>query len=87
MSTIKIVMENFDVLKQISAGIYELFGPQCEVVIYDFSDLERSIVHMEGNVSGRSLGVQQLTSCFRKSGRAQPTRMSIITKPRCRMAD
>lgn len=56
MSIIKIVMENFDVLKQISAGIYELFGPQCEVVIYDFSDLERSIVHMEGNVSGRSLG-------------------------------
>jgi predicted transcriptional regulator YheO len=49
-------MKNLDVLKQIAVGIHELFGPQCEVVIHDFADLERSIIHLEGNITGRSVG-------------------------------
>ncbi len=46
----------FALLKQISVGIARLFTPHCEVVIHDFSDLERSIIHMEGNISGRKVG-------------------------------
>ena len=33
-------MENLALLKQIAAGIQNLLGDQCEVVIHDFSDLE-----------------------------------------------
>lgn len=46
----------FALLKRISAGIAKLFAPHCEVVIHDFSDLERSIIHIEGNISGRKVG-------------------------------
>jgi predicted transcriptional regulator YheO len=49
-------MHNLDELKRIAAGIQRLFGPLCEVVIHDFTDLEQSIVHLEGNVTGRSVG-------------------------------
>jgi len=46
----------FALLKQLSVGIAKLFAPHCEVVLHDFSDLERSIVHIEGNISGRKVG-------------------------------
>ncbi len=46
----------FALLKQFSVGIAKLFAPHCEVVLHDFSDLERSIVHIEGNISGRKVG-------------------------------
>lgn len=50
------MMKNLDLLKQIAVGIHKLFGNYSEVVIHDFSDLEHSIIHMEGNISGRSIG-------------------------------
>ena len=61
MSTVKPIdatdkEATFGLLKQISVGIAKLFAPHCEVVIHDFSDLERSIIHMEGNISGRKVG-------------------------------
>ena len=46
----------FALLKRISLGIAKLFAPHCEVVIHDFTDLERSIIHIEGNISGRKVG-------------------------------
>ena len=46
----------FALLKRISLGIAKLFAPNCEVVIHDFRDLERSIIHIEGNISGRKVG-------------------------------
>ena len=46
----------FALLKQISLGITKLFAPHCEVVIHDFSDLECSIIHIDGNISGRKVG-------------------------------
>lgn len=46
----------FALLKRISVGIAKLYTPHCEVVIHDFSDLERSIIHIEGNISGRKVG-------------------------------
>ncbi|MCY3832726.1 MAG: PAS domain-containing protein [Chloroflexi bacterium] len=46
----------FALLKRMSVGIAKLFAPHCEVVIHDFSDLECSIIHIEGNISGRKVG-------------------------------
>ncbi len=46
----------FVLLKQLSLALHKLFAPFCEVVIHDFSDLEHSIVHLDGNVTNRSLG-------------------------------
>ena len=47
---------SFALLKQLSVGIAKLFAPHCEVVIHDFSDLEHSIIHIDGNISGRRVG-------------------------------
>ena len=49
-------MQHLALLKQLAVGIRKLYGSQCEVVIHDFTDLEHSIVHMEGNITGRSIG-------------------------------
>lgn len=46
----------FALLQRLATAICKLFGPQCEVVIHDFADFEHSIVHIEGNVSNRSVG-------------------------------
>jgi len=46
----------FDTLGRVAAMIQQLLGASCEVVLHDFADLEHSIVCIEGNVSGRSLG-------------------------------
>lgn len=43
-------------LKAFAQGIVETFGPCCEVVIHDFTDLEHSIVWIEGNVTNRRIG-------------------------------
>ena len=61
MSTVKSIElsdkeATFALLKQISLGIAKLFTPYCEVVIHDFSDLECSIIHIDGNISGRKVG-------------------------------
>jgi predicted transcriptional regulator YheO len=46
----------FNLLRQIATGIERLFASHCEVVIHDFSDLEHSIVHLQGSLSDRSIG-------------------------------
>jgi predicted transcriptional regulator YheO len=43
-------------LRQIAESIERLFTPFCEVIVHDFTDLEHSIIHMEGALSGRSIG-------------------------------
>ncbi|MDW8173878.1 MAG: PAS domain-containing protein [Anaerolineae bacterium] len=61
-------MRNLEELRQIAIGIQKLFGASCEVVIHDFTDLEHSIVHIEGNVTGRSIGgaaTDLLLACVR----------------------
>jgi predicted transcriptional regulator YheO len=62
------MMHNLEELQQIAVGIQKLFGASCEVVIHDFSDLEHSIVHIEGTVTGRSVGgaaTDLLLACVR----------------------
>jgi predicted transcriptional regulator YheO len=48
--------EIFGVLKDIGLAIRALLGEGCEVVIHDTRDLERSIVWIDGEVTGRSVG-------------------------------
>lgn len=43
-------------LKNLSRSIISVFGDRCEVAIHDFSDLKRSLVHIEGSISKRLVG-------------------------------
>src|SRR5699024_7013038 len=33
-----------------------MFGQRCEVAVHDFSDLQRSLIHIAGNVTSRKIG-------------------------------
>ncbi|RUM34816.1 MAG: transcriptional regulator [Desulfobulbus sp.] len=46
----------FSNLQNIADGIHALFGPNCEVVIHDLDDLQKSLVYMKGDVTGRKPG-------------------------------
>lgn len=46
----------FSALREIAKGIVTLFPGFCEVVIHDLTDLEHSVVHIEGNVTNRAVG-------------------------------
>ncbi|HIP40064.1 MAG TPA: transcriptional regulator [Desulfocapsa sulfexigens] len=46
----------FQNLRQIADAIHALFGPNCEIVIHDLSDLQKSLVYMKGDVTGRKVG-------------------------------
>jgi predicted transcriptional regulator YheO len=36
--------------------LVKMFGPRCEVAIHDFSNLEQSLIHLAGSVTGRNIG-------------------------------
>ena len=46
----------FDLLKDVGLALSSMLGRCCEVVIHDTSDLEHSIVWIEGDVTGREVG-------------------------------
>jgi predicted transcriptional regulator YheO len=46
----------YETLKRAAVAIESLFHPLCEVVIHDFTDLDHSIIHIQGNVTNRSVG-------------------------------
>ena len=48
--------KNLETLKRIAKGIAGVFGNRCEVVIHDFSDITRSVIHIEGTVTKRQAG-------------------------------
>jgi predicted transcriptional regulator YheO len=48
--------EAFSMCRQLAVGLRRLLDPYCEVVVHDFSDLEHSIVCLEGNITGRAIG-------------------------------
>lgn len=48
--------EVFDLLKNIGLALTSMLGKPCEVVVHDTSDLERSIVWTDGDVTGRKIG-------------------------------
>ncbi len=43
-------------IRQILPGLAKTFGPGCEFVLHDFTDVRHSLVAIEGNVTNRSLG-------------------------------
>ena len=48
--------KNLIFLKQLAKGISAILGDRCECVIHDFTDITKSVIHMEGNVTDRSVG-------------------------------
>ena len=46
----------FDNFKRIAAVTVQTLGRNCEVAIHDFSQLPHSLVHIEGNVTRRTVG-------------------------------
>jgi predicted transcriptional regulator YheO len=48
--------EVFDLLKDVGLALTSMLGRCCEVVIHDTTDLEHSIVWIEGDVTGRRVG-------------------------------
>lgn len=67
-------MQKLDELIQIAVGVQKLFGSSCEVVIHDFQNLDHSIVHIEGNVTGRTIGgvaTDLLLACVRNDNTAK----------------
>jgi predicted transcriptional regulator YheO len=45
-----------ELLQRLAAGIVGVFGDRCEVVIHDFSDMDASVAHIEGDVTHRLVG-------------------------------
>jgi predicted transcriptional regulator YheO len=54
-------------MSQLARGMRILFDPFCEVVVHDFADLEHSIVCLEGNITGRSIGGAATDLLFEKA--------------------
>src|SRR5699024_7736465 len=46
----------FDHAIRIADMMAHLFGPKCEVAVHDFTDLQRSLIHIAGNVTKREIG-------------------------------
>ncbi|MDN5352990.1 MAG: hypothetical protein PWQ12_1911 [Clostridiales bacterium] len=56
-----------EILIPIAKGIAETFGSNCEVVVHDFSNMERSIVAIfNGHVTGRDLETKMTESILKK---------------------
>ena len=45
-----------DILQRMAEAVVAVVGPHCEMVIYDFDDLEHAVVAVVGNVTGRRPG-------------------------------
>lgn len=61
-------------LSAIAEGVCAVMGEWCEVVIHDLRDLEHSIVHISGDVTGRQVGghLTDLGLANIRSGRTEP---------------
>jgi predicted transcriptional regulator YheO len=46
----------FDTIKKMADSIVMAFGKNCEIVVHDFSCLDKSIIHVAGDVTGRKSG-------------------------------
>jgi predicted transcriptional regulator YheO len=46
----------FNILKQLADAVVKTFGRSCEVAVHDFSDLNKSLVYLAGDVTGRKQG-------------------------------
>ena len=46
----------FNMLSQMADAMVKTFGRSCEVAVHDFSNLNKSLVYLAGNVTGRKQG-------------------------------
>ncbi|MFU0789647.1 helix-turn-helix transcriptional regulator [Cerasibacillus sp. JNUCC 74] len=46
----------FDLAIRTADMIVKMFGDRCEVAVHDFTDLQHSLIHLAGNVTGRKIG-------------------------------
>jgi len=46
----------FDTIKKMADSIVMSLGKNCEIVVHDFSSLDKSIIHVAGDVTGRKPG-------------------------------
>ncbi|API92089.1 PAS domain-containing protein [Virgibacillus pantothenticus] len=46
----------FDLAMRTADMIVNMFGDRCEVAVHDFSDLQHSLIHIAGNITGRKIG-------------------------------
>lgn len=46
----------FDFAIRTADMLVKMFGPHCEVGVHDFADFKKSLIHLAGNVTGRSIG-------------------------------
>lgn len=63
----------FENLKGVARTVVRTFGRNCEIALHDFQDLEHSLVHLEGTVTGRKLGApitNLVIKAWRKDGDA-----------------
>ncbi len=63
----------FENMKQIARTVVRTFGRNCEIALHDFQDLEHSLIHLEGTITGRKLGApitNLVIKAWRKEGDA-----------------
>lgn len=65
----------FENAKREANMIARAFGANCEAVVHDFTDLEHSVVHVEGNVTNRAIGAP-VTDLVVKTLRAGGSRVA-----------
>lgn len=46
----------FDTAKRLADALSTSLGKKCEVVVHDFADLSSSLIHIAGNMTGRTIG-------------------------------
>jgi predicted transcriptional regulator YheO len=79
----------FQNLKQIADATHALFGKNCEVVIHDLANLQKSLVYMKGDVTGRKVGapatdlLAKLIQQSPENGNHQHNYKSVTADGRC----
>ncbi|HEY3247516.1 MAG TPA: PAS domain-containing protein [bacterium] len=76
----------FEFLKPIAAAIQQTFGPICETVIHDFADVEHSIIWIQGNVTGRTVGgtLSEIGLAMLREGQTETDKINYVRNARDR---
>jgi predicted transcriptional regulator YheO len=74
----------FELLKPVSAAIQQTFGAKCEVLLHDFRKIPRSIIWIQGNVTGRRVGgsLSQIGLQMVSGGDSQPDKIAYVRSSR-----